>query len=474
MPRLAPVPRFALVIPTIALLAVGPCPKESYIAPPPSVAVSALPAAPLSTMDIPITIPLAQVQQAAEGVIPRNLHVTCYNAQANGGADHGGVSYGYDVNRGALNIAGSGNSITLQTDVGYDLCAQARPVLGILVRGHCGPGDHPPPTAHIALTSTVATDPQWHLVTHTSGGATATGPCPVTFVGVNVAQRVIDAVNGALGNVFPQIDGQVAQAANLPARVQDVWNQMLAPVSLGNGAFLEIHPTALGVTPISLDNTAVHLGLHLEARPQVIVGSQPPADGTPLPAASPATPGNAFSVALPVDVSTQMLTDQLKQALKIGTGGMRYPPSGRFQLTTSDADVSVYGDRLVVRVALTGAANAVIYLIGKPRFDPVTNVLDVPDLDYTLETKNMLAKIANWAEGPRVLADLRQRLRMNLAPQAAQARQIATNALNRQVGPLQLTGTLQNLTLLGIYPNAAGGSARAYFTANGTVGVTMP
>jgi len=167
------------------------------------------------------------------------------------------------------------------------------------------------------------------------------------------------------------------------------------------------------------------------------------------------------------------LNDQLRQALKIGSGGVRYPPTGPFSLTPSSADLSVYGKKAVLRLGLTGSANAIIYLIGTPHFDPVTNMLDVPDLDYTLETKNLLAKVADWAEGARALADLKQRLHVDLSAQAATARQTLTNAINQRIGDIQLTGTLGNLELLGIYPDQASAMVKAYFTANGTLAVAM-
>ena len=450
------------------------CSHKTYEAAAPHVGVSQLPAPPMSSVDVTLTVPMTQISAAAESQVPHNLHVTPYNAQANGGADNGGVSYGYDVNRSDINIAASGNSITLNSDVRYEVWGQARGFLNVLIRGHCGPTDNPPPTAHLALTSTISTDAQWNLVTHTTGSATRTGPCNVTLASIDIAPKVMAAVNNALGNVLPQVDATIAQAADLPARVQSAWSSLLAPVRLDSTSYLMVHPTAAGLTPVSMDNSSLKVGLHIEARPEIIVGGAPPiADKTTLPAAASAVAGNAFSLAVPVSISTAFLDGQIRQALKIGSGGVRYPPTGRFFLTPSSADVSVYGSKVVLRLGLTGSANAIIYLIGTPRFDPVTNTLDIPDLDYTVETKNLLAKVADWAEGSRALADVRQRLRINLSAQAATARQTLTNAINRKIGDFQLAGTLGNLDLLGIYPDQTSGMVKAYFIANGTVALAM-
>jgi len=450
------------------------CGHKTYEASAPKVDVSQLPAPTTSSVDVTLSVPMAQVRQAAENQVPRHLRVDPYNAQVNGGADRGGVSYGYDVQRGDVSVAANGNALTLTSDVRYEVWGQARGPLNILLRGHCGPGDNPPPTAHIGLTSTISTDAGWNLVTHTTGSIAPTGPCSVTFLGINIAPRVMDAVNDALGHVLPQIDGTVAQTANLHARVQSAWTSLLAPVRLDSNTYLVVHPVAAGLTPVSMDNSSLKVGLHIEAHPEIVVGTTPPlADQRILPAAASASPGNAFSLAVPVSISMAFLNDQLRQALKIGSGGVRYPPTGPFSLTPSSADLSVYGKKAVLRLGLTGSANAIIYLIGTPHFDPVTNMLDVPDLDYTLETKNLLAKVADWAEGARALADLKQRLHVDLSAQAATARQTLTNAINQRIGDIQLTGTLGNLELLGIYPDQASGMVKAYFTANGTLAVAM-
>jgi hypothetical protein len=102
-------------------------------------------------------------------------------------------------------------------------------------------------------------------------------------------------------------------------------------------------------------------------------------------------------------------------------------------------------------------------------WDGATNTLTVPDLDYTLETRNLLLKFAQWTEGVRFRDDLRNRLRFNLAPQIGQARTLAQQALNRRAGIVQLTGTVTALRVAGLYVHPGDSTVRIIAVADGMV-----
>ena len=90
-------------------------------------------------------------------------------------------------------------------------------------------------------------------------------------------------------------------------------------------------------------------------------------------------------------------------------------------------------------------------MVGTPAIDAVGNVLSVPDLDYTVETKNVLIKLAKFIDRDHVREDLRQRIRIDLTPQIGRAKQIAVGALQRDVGPFRLNGTVRPPRLLGLW-----------------------
>lgn len=81
----------------------------------------------------------------------------------------------------------------------------------------------------------------------------------------------------------------------------------------------------------------------------------------------------------------------------------------------------------------------------------------MPDLDYTLETKNVLLKLANWTAGSQMRDDLRSKLVVNLAPEMQAAKDRVVKALNRQVGSVTFIGTVYTLGLQSINVNDKNG-----------------
>ena len=190
----------------------------------------------------------------------------------------------------------------------------------------------------------------------------------------------------------------------------------------------------------------------------------------PLPDATPATAGNGFHLAVPVIAQTSVLTSQLRRALKLDEGGIRYPATGKYFVKPDAAELTAYGRQVVVRIHFKGSAKGTLYLTGTPTWDGATNTLSVPDLDYTLETRNLLLKIAKWTEGARFRDDLRNRLRhRSRARRLRRARTLAEQALNRRAGIVQLTGSVTALRVAGLYVHPGDSTVRIVTVADGTV-----
>jgi hypothetical protein len=77
-----------------------------------------------------------------------------------------------------------------------------------------------------------------------------------------------------------------------------------------------------------------------------------------------------------------------------------------------------------------------IFLEGTPRFDPATQTIVVPDLEYSLDPKRrgLFARIAERAAHDTIRARLREAARFPLAAQIAEVRTELARALTRPLG----------------------------------------
>jgi len=75
--------------------------------------------------------------------------------------------------------------------------------------------------------------------------------------------------------------------------------------------------------------------------------------------------------------------------------------SGKKKVRIDDLKIWGNNDKLIVLSQLSGSFNGKIYFTGRPRFNTVKNTVEVADLDFHVDSRNMLYKSASWIfQGP--------------------------------------------------------------------------
>ena len=143
-------------------------------------------------------------------------------------------------------------------------------------------------------------------------------------------------------------------------------------------------------------------------------------------------------------------------------------------MSQSTDHVSRYGTKAVVRFEFNGSAKGIGYLVGTPAFDAVRQRLSFPDLDYTIETRNLLLKIADWFNHEALRDDLRARLILDLSGPVGDARARLQRAMNQRLGAVQANGGVDLLRLLGFYADPNRGSFTTQLEADGNLSLSVP
>jgi hypothetical protein len=445
---------------------------------PPNTTSTPAPQPTLSTVFVPISIPLATLQDAAERQMqPRTVEVARYNESINGGADKPkGISLGYAITR-SISLSGTGtNALNTNIHLEYWMAGRRRLLedgSGPLINFSCGTNGEPGRVADIGLSTTLTIKPDWDVDARTSVGRVSAGNrCLVTVFNIDLTDKILDFLRGRVQKAAEALDQRIESDAHLKDRVTAAWQTLSQPIAIGQDTWLTIDPRALVVTPIKVDSS-VRITVGLKAYPRVVLGQKPAVDSKPLPDAEMDVPSDAFSVFLPVDLQYAAVSQQVRKLLKIDEGGIRYPPVGNNYLKAADAEVFGYGRSAVIRIRFDGSAKGYLYLTGKPTYDAVTDVLTFPDLDFTIESKNLLLKQIDWLKHEDIRDDLRSRLKLDLASSVKQVRANIHKWLNQPIGNLQLQGNLSDLRLLGVHSDAAQGRFVVYLTLNGTLAATV-
>lgn len=209
--------------------------------------------------------------------------------------------------------------------------------------------------------------------------------------------------------ITESIDQQVQENFSLRKMVEDVWKQMFDPVLISPeyNTWLLVNPQNIGMTSLVTDDNAISSVIVVESLPRVSLGERPEAmNATDLPPfVFRDTTLNDFVIRIRTDVPYEEAERLAKQELLGETFS-----EGKRSVTIEDLELYGQGNKLIVNTKLSGSYNGSIYLTGRPIYNPQKNVVDIKDLDFTLETRNFLYKSAAWL----LKGTLRKRIEENM------------------------------------------------------------
>jgi hypothetical protein len=105
-------------------------------------------------------------------------------------------------------------------------------------------------------------------------------------------------------------------------------------------------------------------------------------------------------------------------------------------------------------------------------FEEGMGVLKFVDLDFTMDTRNVLMRSADWMFHQNILGALRSHAYIDLSGQLQTLRSRLETALTRDLGPnARLEGEVMTLRPRGVYPTADG--VEVHVIAEGSIWVEL-
>jgi hypothetical protein len=319
--------------------------------------------------------------------------------------------------------------------------------------------------------------PEWHAVAAFSSNVKAGSDCQLSLANVNVTPDLERGLDKALKKSTDKISEQIKTVTNVRPKAEQIWAKLADPIELAPKVWLDLRPVGALAGPLSLMDNDQYLGLTaaLQAQPRIVVGEKPVPTLSPLPPLKQAPINPAFSVLLRGSIdfaeASRRFTELLAQ--KEFTVGDSWPKSWlKFRVTR--VAVSGNGNELVVAAKIEGSAEGVLYLVGKPRFiqKDAGGIVVVEDLDYTVETRNVLVNAGNAVFHNRIAEALRSEARWDVSAQLNDADAQLRKAINRDLSPqARLEGTVAKLNPREIWLDAS--SVNALVEAQGQLAVVL-
>lgn len=307
--------------------------------------------------------------------------------------------------------------------------------------GSCGYGQ-PARFLYVGFRGPVQLNPGWFVDPNLSTYAQNDPgrPCRVTMFNFNATGIIEGAVNRVLDGAKNKAQDRIREKTNYRNRAFEVWSALNQPIKIGDRIWLTINPERAFAGPLSVIGSDLTLPVALEAAPRIVAGGKPAPGKTPLPnlVSGPLDP--AFNINLHAAVSFAELERRLRAEFldRTFTLGTRWPLS---QMTFQIADVQVggSGDQIVVAARVEGFAKGTLYFFGTPAFIPGQDRLQgkivVQNVDYSVETRNILVHLGNIIFHNRLQDQIQRAAQWDVSRQLMSGYNSLNAAMNRNLSP---------------------------------------
>ncbi|NVB85784.1 MAG: DUF4403 family protein [Kofleriaceae bacterium] len=458
----------------IVLLLVASCTHTLKIPAPTLPIGQPLPEPALSSFDLPINVDLSSARSVIESKVPRDIDAMgAWTMIAN---DRVGIKY--HVTRGDFALGLHGSNAEASVDVAYEVEACLRvkkpwPLSGYVCPkvASCGQGE-PKRQLHVSARTALTWSPDWYLDAHTATSLSYPNRCTVTILNIDVTPQIDAVLKPRLDDGMSQLDHRIAELTNVQERVAKVWDRLWKPMQVAPDAWLLVRPQALRVAPLDGQGLVVSTAIGIDAKPLLTIGTAPAQPAIPpLPKLTIAPPGNSFFVSLRGDITYTAASAQLARAL-VGKhlDLVGHDVEIRGAKVEGVNNVAVLALEVVAKTGLLRRTKATIYLTGVPRIDATTSVLEVADLDFSVETRRALQGL-EWLLHERLVGLARDKARWPIGEQLGKAKTRLEEALDKTVDGVSLRGHVAELRAVGVLTTSD--RFAAYAEARGTASITV-
>jgi hypothetical protein len=416
---------------------------------PPDVGAPAPSAPALSRFSVPLEYDVTAVLRLVDQVVPKTFGSMDSVRAINGDSRK---HYAFEATRGPFTAFATGREMHLRATFAYRARGYYKPPLGPTISAGCG-SDKEQPRIMVELATPLSLTTNWHLVTHarlvTIGPASTEGRdrCDVGILHTDVTDRVMSAARSALVAKIPDIDRKVG-TVDLTGRVTEWWGLLSRPIRLTDGVWLTLQPEQLRMGTVRGEAKVLTVPVSLDARPRIVTGQEPQTTTTALPPLSKDTVADGFRVEMDGLVDYGTATKAVTSAL----AGRRFTRAGRTVAVENVTVLPASRGRLLLGISFAGDATGRLQLVGTPRYRPDAGVVDVPDLDFDLDTDSKLVQGFAWLRSDELRATIRERAHVPVEPALAKGRELLLSGLNRKLGDaVTMSATVDSVAVKGLY-----------------------
>ena len=371
----------------------------------------------------------------------------------------------YDVTRDALTGSMQGNMFKVGTTAAYgiagDYCSEI--VWGKCIHPRipfsCGTNGEAKRKVRIGFSSKVEITSSYGLKTQTVvSEVTPIDPCQMTFLKIDMTNKVMDAIRPSLIECAKFIDEQ-SKATSFKSLAQDAWKQLWTPIEIEGYGFLCINPNEISVSQLNGQGQKLKFNIGLRANPKFTLTKDSTLKNPALPSLKTNAKTNSeFVFNMPIISSYTDLTNHLKKNFNEKTFKSE---DGKQTVLIHDLSIVGKGNSTIVlemncdlKLGLKKFKNATLIFTMKPFYDSKNQMLELRDVQLQSDKKHLLLQAGTELFQKVIAKKIQEYGKTDFKPILESNKKSISDQLHKQLDKnTTLNGQVNNLKILGVYPS---------------------
>lgn len=424
-----------------------------------------LPPLPVSEIDIPIKIYTRPLIARAEAMVPKEFTSDKWPDYTQSSCDfrykyrfvRGGLTFGVVNNQVAIGFGG-----TYQIAGSRALCAFDKPV-SPWVSGSCGFGNEPMRKVNISLVSAISFLPNYKIKTTTQlQQLTPIDKCQVTLFNTDMTNEVMDSIRASIAAFAHTLDSSVA-ALDFSNMLKMVSEKSSRKIMLSKYGFLQVKPMNVRVSPMQLVRDTLMMTAGVSGYAELT------SDSTELPTIStfPSLQTAAGRDGVSIYANTHYDYAFLSKIITDTIRDKAFDIEGR-TFVIKNIEIRGTDNRQVeIRVDFAGSKRGKFILYGTPTLDVVNQTISIPDINYGIETRDIVLNVGEKLFRNRIINSLKEKAFIDLPSLIAKTRPQLESQLNRRVNAnFSTRGRLHDVKITGLATGKTVLHLQTYIRAN--------
>ena len=339
------------------------------------------------------------------------------------------------------------------------------------VSGSCGFGNEPMRKVDINISSFLELLPQYQVRTTTRvDNIIAHDKCVVSLLQTDMTKEVMDSIRTSIESYTKSFD-QFVYAINNNTLLLD-WRMngnRVFPVS--KYGYLNLNPSLLSVGTFNVNKDTLMFSVGFNGIPQFSSDSLSIVTQKYLPSFNNTETSPGISTYLNAVYDYQFLSRLLNDSLR----NKPFEADGRTFIIKNINLAGTEDNKLLIDVSFDGYRKGTLHLSGTPLLDTAKQVLTMPDISFSVASRDMLINIAKGLFRKKIMKNLKDQSVFDIAALIKNNKAVIEARLNQQLTDwLSTRGNFEELKLIGLLPGKNTVHVQIFIKGNITVIGTPP